>query len=132
MNEYERLFAEIFEHTKDGSLQWKQVRRTANAELLLNADTVIRQFEATFIRNSYSYKMVLLEKRVMEEGWFFRTELREPELHVVDDGELLTSLDRLYIHPDDIRRLLGLVEPRADRSHRLFGTTRPYAEAKQA
>jgi hypothetical protein len=132
MNEYERLFAEILEQTKDGSLKWKQVRRTANAELLLNADTVIRQFETAFSRNSHPYKLILLEKRVIEEGWFFRTELREPELHVVEDGELLTSLDRLYIHPDDIRRLLGLVEPRADKSHQLFGTSRPYAETGHA
>jgi hypothetical protein len=132
MNEYERLFAEIVERTKDGSLQWRQVSRKDNAELLLNADTVIRQFEAIFTRDEHPYKLLLLEKRVIEEGWFLRSERRTPELHVVDDGELLTSLDRLYIHPDDIRSLLGLVEPHADRSRRLFGTTRPYRAARQA
>ncbi|UGQ44707.1 hypothetical protein [Massilia endophytica] len=131
MNEYERLFAEIVQQTKDGSLQWRQVRRTENAELLLNADTVIRQFEATFTRNSHPYKLLLLEKRVEDEHFFWTFQQREPELHVVDDGELVTSLDRLYIDANEIRGLLGLVEPRADRSYRLFGTVHPGRAASQ-
>jgi hypothetical protein len=128
MNQYEKLYKEILNQTESNDLCWRQVARHANAELILNADEVLRQYEASFCRNGQIYKLLLVDKRYTETDFFFRKfELREPELHIVDEGELVTSLNQLYIDASQLCALLGLVEPQCDRSRRLLAEPAPSA-----
>ena len=133
MNEYEALYAEICDQTEAGSLCWKQIPRHANAEIILNAEEVLRQYEATFHRHGQAYKLLLLDKRHKEINFLFRKfELREPELHVMHEGELLTSLNQLHIDPSQLGALLGAVEPQSNLTRGLLGKPKANATARQA
>ncbi|WP_296000965.1 hypothetical protein [Rugamonas sp.] len=125
MNEYEALFEEIVERTKSKSLHWRQLNRRDNTEIILNAHLVLRQFTADFARGKYHFTLLLIEKKE-DDALFdplFQISPRqnsEPEILVLDDGELITTLTDSIIDRWAMLRLLDLVETRSDKVRKLF------------
>lgn len=125
MNEYEVLFQEIVEQTKSYSLHWRQLNRRENADLILNATQVVRQFAADFARGGSHYTLLLVEKKDDDALFdpFFQSapyQRSAPQILVLDDGELITTLTDSMIERAELLRLMGMVERRSDKVRKLF------------
>jgi len=121
MNKYEKLFAEIYSQTKAGKLNWKQLRRQANSNLIFNQNLVWRQFEADFAREGNRFTLVLVEKKYEDPDLDFSYEKYSPELLIVDDGELVAMITDSIIEKSEMIQLVNLVETKSDRAKKLFG-----------
>lgn len=126
MNEYEVLFQEIEERTKSQSLHWRQINRRDNADLILNSNLVLRQFTADFTRGENHFALLLVEKKddqALFDSLFQSSPLQrlEPEILVLDDGELITTLTDSVIDRGAMLRLLDMVEMCSDKVRKLFG-----------
>lgn len=121
MNKYERLFQEILDRTGSRELVWRQLPRTANADLIFHLGRVFRQFAAVLPREGEDFTVVLVEKRVEEAQLFASVERYAPELLVLDQrGELVTTLTDSVIELKDMLRLAQLVEVQSDTASKLF------------
>lgn len=123
MNKYETLFDEIINQTRARSLNWKQVRRHENSELIFDPNLVFRQFSADFPRNGANFKLLLIEKKYDDPEDDFAYARFAPEILVVDDeGELVATLTDSVIERADMLRLVDMVETRNDKASKLFDT----------
>lgn len=123
MNKYETLFDEIVNQTRSKSLNWKQVRRHENAELIFNPNLVFRQFSADFPRNGAEFKLLFIEKKYDDPEDDFGYARYAPEVLVVDhDGDLVTTLTDSVIERADMLRLADMIEANTGKVSKLFGT----------
>ena len=121
MNKYELLFDEIFKQTGAQSLRWRQVRRSANSDLIFNPHLVFRQFATDFVRGGNHFKLFLVEKKYDDPEHDFLYEKYAPEILIVDDdGELVTTLTDSVIERAHLVRLVDMVETRSDKASKLF------------
>lgn len=123
MNKYEVLFEEIEKGTRSGTIKWKQLRRTANADIVFNSNLVFRQFSAEFSRGKNDFTLLLLEKKYEDPEHDFVYEKYQLELLVVDAGELVVTLTESVIERQQLIRLVDTVERRSDRANKLFGAS---------
>lgn len=121
MNKYELLFQEILDRTASRELAWRQLPRTANADMIFHLGSVFRQFAAVLPREGEDFTVVLVEKKVEEAQLFHSYERYVPELLVLDQrGELVTTLTDSVIELKDMLRLAQLVEAQGDKAVKLF------------
>jgi len=121
MNKYEVLFQEIMEQTQAKSLLWRQLNRHENSDLILNSHAVVRQFMADFARGGNSFTLLLVEKKYEESDFGFTYYRLAPEVLVLEDGELVTTLTDALIERKYMLRLLGMVQVHNDKARKLFG-----------
>ena len=121
MNKYELLFDEIENGTRSGSIKWKQIRRSANSDVIFNPNLAFRQFSAKFTRGKNDFTLLLVEKKYDDPDHDFAYEKYQLELLVVDDGELVVTLTESVIERQQLIRLVDMVERRSDRAGKLFG-----------
>ncbi|GAB3426496.1 hypothetical protein NX773_20275 [Massilia solisilvae] len=86
MNKYEALFDEILQQTQARELEWRQLRRSANADLIFNLTLVYRQFSAEMQRRGHLLTLLLVEKKYDDPEHDFAYQRYSPELLVVDEG----------------------------------------------
>jgi hypothetical protein len=123
MNKYETLFDDILKQTQSRALQWKQVRRHANSDLIFNPSLVFRQFSSEFLRSGSHFTLLLVEKKYDDPEHDFAYQKYVPEVLVVDDeGELVATLTDSVIERRDLLRLADMVESRSDKASKLFDT----------
>lgn len=123
MNKYEKLFDEIIRQTRSGELQWKQVRRHSNSDLIFSPNFVFRQFTSNLTRGGNDFKLLLVEKKYEDPEHDFVYDKYRPEILVIDDdGELVATLTDSVIDRSDIVRLADIVETRSDKANKLFDT----------
>ncbi|GAB3398094.1 hypothetical protein NX774_18840 [Massilia agilis] len=121
MNKYEALFDEILKQTQTRALEWRQLRRNANADLIFNPTLVYRQFSTEMRRRGNSFTVLLVEKKYDDPEHDFAYQRYAPELLVVDDdGELVTTLTDSVIEWRDLMRLASMVEAQSDKASKLF------------
>lgn len=121
VNKYEALFDEILKLTQSQSLRWDQVPRHANADLILNPGTVIRQSAADFSRGENRFKLLLVEKKVDDPEYDFPAQKYAPELLILDQaGELVTTLRDNVISWVDLIRLATMIESQSENISKLF------------
>lgn len=121
MNKYEALFDEILKQTQARALEWRQLRRSANADLIFNPTLVYRQFSTEMQRRGHSFTLLLVEKKYDDPEHDFAYQRYAPELLVVDDdGELVTTLTDSVIEWRDLMRLASMVEAQSDKVSKLF------------
>src|SRR5471030_2415580 len=120
MNKYEVLFQEILEQTQTQSLLWRQLNRHENSDLIFNANAVVRQFMADFSRGGNRFTLLLVEKKFEESDFGFTYYRLMPEVLVLEDGELVTTLTDTLIERKYLLRLLGMVQVHNDKARKLF------------
>jgi len=118
MNKYEFLFKEIFDATKDGKLKWKQTDKRANADIIFSPNTVFRQFSSKLIKGDDEFTLLFVEKKHEDPELFF--DRYYPELLVLSEGELVTTLTDSIIEKSEMMKLADLLETKSDKAHALF------------
>lgn len=117
MNKYEELYKEILTETRSGQMSWKQERKDAYPNVVLNSNYVRRLFSANFQRDGDDYVVLLTEKKYEDPEFDLAFERFKIELLVLDEGELIIALDDSTI---DVSTLADLVETKSDRARKLF------------
>jgi len=120
MNKYEKLFDDILNKTKLGVLEWRQLRKDANSDVIFNVNVVWRQYSTTIERNTHSFTILLVEKKYDDPEFDLAYEKYRSELLVLDEGELVTTLDDSTVSATDIAKLISVVETKSDKAKRLF------------
>lgn len=110
MNKYEELFNEIKSKTRDETLKWQQLRRSANSDIIFNPSTVFRQFSASLERGGAEFKILLVEKKFEDPDSDFGYEKYYPELLLISEGELVATIDDSVIAISDMANLASTVE----------------------
>jgi len=121
MNKYEQIFNEIVNQTKSGNLKWKQLKRYVNSDLIFNPNLIWRQFSTDFERGGHPFTILLVEKKYEDPEFDFAFEKYTPELLVIDDGELVATINDSIIEKNDMLQLANLVETKSDKAQKLFG-----------
>jgi len=121
MNKYEKLFSEILSLTKNGDLRWKQLKRHQNSELIFNPNLIWRQYSGELERDGNTFTIILVEKKCEDPEFDFAYEKYIPELLIVDDGELIATINDSVIEKNDMINLANLVETKSDKAKKLFG-----------
>ncbi|MCB1826637.1 MAG: hypothetical protein KDJ54_19465 [Candidatus Competibacteraceae bacterium] len=121
MNKYEELFEEILQKTREGDLKWKQLRKTSNSDVIISVNLVWRQFETELERNEQNFTILLVEKKYEDPDLDFAYEKYAPELLVLLDNELVTTIDDSTVSRSKLISLVSAVESRSDRAKKLFG-----------
>jgi len=121
MNKYEELFREIANATRHGVMQWRQVKRGDNYEIVFNPNSVFRQFASTLRRGRTDYKVLLVEKKIEDPDHDFSYQRYAPEILIVDEGELVATLTDSIIDIGNLISFAGLVESQSDKARKLFG-----------
>lgn len=121
-DKYQTLHRKLFRLTKEGALQWRQVERSLNAELLLNAASVIRQFETTWAHLGHRYVLRLVEKRktIIEHPLLGLEEIAVFELLILENGELIEKLDASSLSEFEMLWLATAIKHRSESSAPLF------------
>lgn len=131
MNKYELLFEEIVEKTMAGELQWAQIRRTANADLIFDPIHVFRQFEATLTRAGTTFKLLLVEKKFEDDGWGLMRNAYRPEILVLSaEGELMATLTDVMVKKSRMVTLADVILSRSNSSAKLFDALAEAATVK--
>ncbi len=121
MNKYEQLFSELLLLTKNDDLRWKQLKKHQNAELIFNPQLVWRQYSSELERGGNIFTVILVEKKCEDPEMDFAYEKYIPELLIIDDGELIATLNDSVIEKRDMINLASLVETKSDKARKLFG-----------
>lgn len=121
MNKYEKLFSEILSLTKNGDLNWKQLKRHQNSELIFNPNLIWKQYSGELLRDGNTFTIILVEKKSEDPEFDFAYEKYTPELLIVDDGELIATINDSVIEKSDMIKLANLVETKSDKARKLFG-----------
>jgi len=82
---------------------------------------VFRQFESRLHLHGHQYKLIFVEKKLLDPEQDFSYERYEPEVLIVDGNELVATLSDSVIDRFDLFELARAVEARSDRASRLFG-----------
>lgn len=121
MNKYEKLFAEIAEKTEKNEIEWKQVKKSAHADLIFNSDMVFRQYSGELKKGNDTYEVVFLEKKTDDPVHDFAYQRYIPEIMIIDDkNELLVTITDSVIEKDDMLGLVQAIEEKNDRVKKLF------------
>jgi len=121
MNKYEELFDSIYKQTKNNQLKWKQLKKSANADVIFNPNLVFRQFAATYIKNEDEFEVVFIEKKFDDPEHDYAYERYASEIIVLDeDNELIATLTDSVIERGDMLKLAELIEQKSDRAKKLF------------
>ena len=121
MNKYEKLFAEIAKKTEKNEIEWKQVKKSAHADLIFNPDMVFRQYSGELKKGNDTYEVVFLEKKTDDPVHDFAYQRYIPEIMIIDDkNELLVTITDSVIEKDDMLGLLQAIEEKNDRVKKLF------------
>ncbi|QOJ24799.1 MAG: hypothetical protein HRU78_15065 [Gammaproteobacteria bacterium] len=121
MNKYEKLFAEIAKKTEKNEIEWKQVKKSAHADLIFNPDMVFRQYSGELKKGNDTYEVVFLEKKTDDPVHDFAYQRYIPEIMIIDDkNELLVTITDSVIEKDDMLGLLQDIEEKNDRVKKLF------------
>jgi hypothetical protein len=121
MNKYEELFNEILSQTKSGKLNWRQVRKESNSELIFNSSLIWRQFTADLVRGNNNFTLLFVEKKYEDPAYDFTYEKYLPELLIIHEGELIATLSDSVIDISDMIALANIVETTSDKAKLLFG-----------
>lgn len=121
MNKYEELFDEILKGTRKGELKWKQLRKSANSDVIFNVNLVWRQFETVLERNNQDFTVLLIEKKYDDPEFDFAYEKYTPEILVLLDNELVTTIDDSTVSRSELINLVNAVESKSDKAKKLFG-----------
>lgn len=121
MNKYEKLFSEIAEKTKKNEIKWKQIRKSAHADLIFNPDMVYRQYSGELKKGSDTYEVVFIEKKTDDPIHDFAFQRYMPEIMIIDDkNELLVTITDSVIEKDDMIALVQAINEKNDRVKKLF------------
>ncbi len=121
MNKYEKLFQSIFDETKAKKIEWKQIRKTANSDLIFNSNLVFRQFSGEFKKRENIFNLVFVEKKTDDPEYAIPYQKYIPELLIIDkDDELLVTLTDAMIDKAELIELKELLEDKSDRAKLLF------------
>ena len=120
MNKYEKLFKEIYEATKDGKIVWSQIDRRSHSSIIFNPRFVFRLYEAEFERSENIFTLIIVEKKYDDPDQDFEIERYDPELLILSQGELITTLNTSVINSRDFIRLVEIVELKNDKAKKLF------------
>ncbi len=121
MNKYEKLFAEIAEKTEKNEIEWKQVKKSAHADLIFNPDMVFRQYSGELKKGNDTYEVVLVEKKTDDPVHDFAYQRYIPEIMIIDDkNELLVTITDSVIEKEDMLCLVQTIEEKNDRVKKLF------------
>jgi hypothetical protein len=120
MNKYEKLFKKILVDTRSDNLAWKQERRGANSDVIFNSQLVFRQYSANFELTNQPFRLILIEKKFEDPANDYAFDKYVPELLVLQDSELVATLNESVIEGRDLLSLINLVETKSDRAKNLF------------
>lgn len=122
LSKYQTLLRELIKLTREGELHWHQVDRHSNAEVILNANSVMRQYKCTWVREGRPYMLALVEKKrtVIEHPLIGPEEEETAELLILEHGELLDTLDTSNLHWIELRWLAATVRHHCGKSAEFF------------
>jgi len=121
MNKYEMLFNEILDKTISGAIQWCQINKSSHSGIIFNPSLVFRQYEASYSRHGADYTLLVVEKKYDDPEHDYQLEKYFPELLILSDDELVTSLTDSVIDRSDFFKLIDAIEIRNEKAKKLFG-----------
>lgn len=122
MNKYEELFEDIHEKTNSDQINWRQVSRRANAELVFNPDTVFRQYRGQYTKDDERYTLVFVEKKFDDPLYDFSFQAYKPEILILDEhDDLILTLNDAIVEKSDLIDLMQSIEEKSDRAKKLLG-----------
>ncbi|WP_285409259.1 hypothetical protein [Pseudomonas sp. FR229a] len=121
MNKYEKLFDDIATKTHNGDLNWKQISKTAHADLIFNPDMSFRQYATVYKKGGKTYELVFVEKKTDDPHHDYAFQKYIPEVLVVgQNNELVTTLTDSVIDRDQMIDLVRTIEENSDSLSGLF------------
>lgn len=105
------LYEEVVALTENGDVKWRQITKSANAELIFHPERVSEQYELLWQQDKQVCTLLLIEKRhkEIEHPLLGPTELKKYELLIVDSGKLVRKLDEWAFNWPQLCRLAAAV-----------------------
>lgn len=122
MNKYEKLFEDISNKTDSGEIKWRQINKSAHADLIFNPDMAFRQYSGEYTKDGETYEVVFVEKKADDPVHDFVYQRYMPEILIIDeDKELLVTLTDSIIEKDQLIDLVKNIEGKNDKTKKLLG-----------
>jgi hypothetical protein len=127
MDKYEATLARVIDATSSGVLVWEPVGQARYADVVVNADRVVRAYQAELELKEKRFPLVFVEKRTPWYDEFDKpAERMEFELHVLDKSRhLVLSLYDGVVERRDLQRLAASIKQSS-------GSAKEFFEALQA